>query len=171
MILIPNQRWWNGSEILRCWILLWEEVFCFLFLLSLSLTHISISFSHSSFLEDCHTPKENWQASALLVKPCAWLMGHPTSLLNKPVVDTIISYSTLLHWTRYTLRILVNTGTHIPKISETYMPSLASFSSFVLRIQNARIRTLVPAHLSHAFQTNPHWKKRRKPLIFFGFLS
>ena len=80
-----------------------------------------------------------------------------------------ISYSTLLHWTRYTLRILLNTGTHIPKISETYMPSLASFSSFVLRIQNARIRTLVPAHLSHAFQTNPHWKKRRKPMIFFWF--
>lgn len=74
---------------------------------------------------------------------------------------------------RYTLRILLNTGTHIPKTSETYMPSLAtvSFSLLCAVYTKCQNQNPSPSPLEPCLQNKPTLEKRSKPLIFFGFLS
>ena len=244
---------------------MWEEAFCFLFPLSLSLTHISTSFSYSSFLGGLsHTPRKLTSfpfagKTLCLTRGPSHLIAEQTSggyhssviALLSTELDTpdTESYSTqdthtqniwnlyaisaakspqssptlynpidssppgsavrgilqarTLEWVAISLsnawkwKVKVKSLSRVqPSVTpwtaayqtppsmgfsrQEYWsrvplpsPSLATviFFSFVLCIQNARIRTLVPAHLSHAFKTNPHWKKRKETSEFFLVFS
>lgn len=111
--------------------------------------------------EDCHTPKENWQASPLPVKRYADSWAIPPHFWTNQWWDTIHQSYSILHWTIPRYRIFLSTVTHTHPKHLKPIYHLYNRYFFLLRasIQLPESEPLVPAHLSHAFKTNPHWKK------------
>lgn len=166
-------EWQWNTEILNSIV---EGSFCFLFPLSLSLTHISTSFSYNSFLAGLsHTQRK--PASFSFAGKTLCLTCRPSHLIAERTSDRhhssvtavfpmkldtpLESYST--QWHRDTA----------PKISETYMLPLAAvlFFSFVLCIQNTRFRILAPAHLSRTPKQSHTGRKEESLLIFWFSLQ
>lgn len=167
-------RWWNGSEILRCWILLWEEVFCFLFPLSLSLTHISTSFSCSSFLGGLSHTQRKLTSFPFAGKTLCLTHG-PSHLISEQTSGGYHSSVIALFSTELDALDTESSSaqdTHTPNIWNLYAISSNRYF-FLLRAVYTKCQNQnpSPSPLEPCLQNKPTLEKKKETSKFFHFLS